>query len=74
MRIGGFEGEPYKLPRYVFDRQVLIEVCRKLAHIDKKYGEEHQIGVSFPIELTHYTCNSVSDALNLELEFKRFNY
>lgn len=74
MRVGGFEGEPYKLQRYVFDRQVLIEFCRQLTHIDKKYGEEHQTGVSFPIELTHYICNNVSDALNLELEFKRFKY
>lgn len=49
LRVDGFEGEPYNLLRYVFDMQVLIEVCRKLAHIDKKYGEEHQTGVSFPL-------------------------
>lgn len=24
--------------------------------------------------MTYYTCNSISDALNLELEFKKFNF
>lgn len=74
LRVGGFEGEPYKLSRYVFDRQVLMEVSRQLAYIEKKYREKHQTRVSFPIELTYYTCNSVSYALNLELEFKQFNF
>lgn len=73
LRVGGFEGEPYKLNRYAFDRQILMEMCRQLAYIDTKYRAKHWSGVSFPIELTYFICNSVSDALNLELELKKLN-
>lgn len=38
LRVGGFEGEPFKLPRYTFDSYVLIEVRKQLAYIDKKLG------------------------------------
>lgn len=34
--MGGFVGEPFHLPWYALDRFVLIELCRQLAHIDKK--------------------------------------
>lgn len=39
-----------------------------------KYRAKHQLGVSFPIELTYFICNSISDALNLELEFKKLRF
>lgn len=70
---GGFEGEPLKLPRYSFDSYVLIKVSRWLAHIDKKLVTKGKSEVVFPIELDYYSCKSVSDALNLELEFKKMN-
>lgn len=73
LRVGGFEGEPFKLPRYAFDSLVLIEVSRQLAHVDKRLGAKGEYGVAFPIELGYYSCKSVSDALNLELEFKKMN-
>lgn len=73
IRVGGFEGEPFKLPRYAFDSYILIEVCRQLAHIDKKLGTKSKSGVAFPIELGYYSCKFVYDALNLELEFKKLN-
>lgn len=31
LRVGGFEEEPYRLPRYAFDRQISMEICRQLA-------------------------------------------
>lgn len=71
--MGGFEGEQFKLPRYAFDSYILIEVSRQLAHIDKKLGTKGNSGVVFPIELGYYSCKSVSNALNLELEFKKMN-
>lgn len=74
LRVGVFEGEPYRLPRYAFDRQILMEICRQLPYIDTKYKARHQSGVSFPIELTYFIFNSISDALNLELEFKKLNF
>lgn len=73
IRVGGFEGQPFKLPRYAFDSYVLIEVSRQLAYIDKRLGAKGDFGVVFPIELGYYSCQSVSDALNLELDFKRMN-
>lgn len=51
-----------------------MEICRQLAYIDMKYRAKHHSGVSFPIELTYFICNSVFDALNLELEFKKLNF
>lgn len=71
--VGGFQGEPFKLPRYTFDNLVLIEVSRQLAHVDKRLGAKSESGVAFPIELGYYSYKSMSDALNLELEFKKMN-
>lgn len=71
--VGGFEGQPFKLPRYAFDSYVLIEVSRQLAYIDKRLGAKGESRVVFPIELGYYSCKSVSDTLNLELELKRMN-
>lgn len=51
-----------------------MEICKRLAYIDTKYRARHQPGVSFPIELTYFICSSVSDALNLELQFKKLNF
>lgn len=71
--MGIFKGEPFKLPRYAFDSYVLIEVSRQLAQIDKKLGKKGESRFIFPIELGYYSCKSVSDDLNLELEFKKMN-
>jgi len=74
IRVGVFDGELVKLPRYVFDHFVLIEVCRQLAHVDKKFSTKKGSCISFPIELGHYSCQSKSDALNLKVNLKKFNF
>lgn len=71
--VGGFEGTPFNLPRYAFNNYVLIEVSRQIAHIDKRLGTKGESGVVFPVELGYYSCKSVFNALNQELEFKRMN-
>lgn len=71
--VGGFEGEPFKIPRYTFASLILIEVSRQLAHVDKRLGAKHEFGVAFLIELGHYNYKFVSNAWNLELEFKKMN-
>lgn len=71
--VGGFEGELFKIPRYTFHSLVIIEVSRQLDHVDKRLGAKGESRVSFPIQLGYYSCKSVSDALNLELEFKKMN-
>lgn len=48
-------------------------MSRQLAHIDKKLGTKGEYGVYFPVELGYYSYKSMSDALNLELEFKKMN-
>lgn len=65
IQVGGFEGQPFKLPRYAFDSYILIEVSRQLAYIDKRLGEKGESGVVFLVELGYYSCQSVSNALNL---------
>lgn len=72
IRVGGFKGEPFRLPRYVSDYCVLIEVSRQLAYVVKANEDSSTSGI-FPIDLGHYSCKFVSDALNLELEFQRFH-
>lgn len=52
---------------------MLIEVSRQLAYIDKRLEAKGESGVVFPVELGYYNCKSVSDALNLELEFKKMS-
>lgn len=73
IQVGGFECQPFKLPRYTFDSFVLTKVSRQLAHIDKRLGAKGESGVVFPVKLGYYSYKLVSDALNLELEFKRMN-
>lgn len=73
IRIGGFEDEPFKLPKYALDSYVLLEVCRQLAHVDKKLGMKSESEAIFPVELGYYSCKTISDALNLELELKKMN-
>lgn len=52
---------------------MLIELCRQLAHIDKRILARQNSGVYFLVELGYYICHTVSDALNLELDFKNVN-
>lgn len=73
LRVGGFKGEPFRLPRYVSDSCILIEVSRQLAYMAKDYGKDSDTRRIFPIDLGHYSYKSVSNALNLELEFKKFH-
>lgn len=73
LRVGGFEGQPFKLSRYAFDNYVLIKVSKQLAYIDKRLGTKCGSGIVFLVELGYYSCKFVSNALNLELEFKRMN-
>lgn len=73
IRIGGFEDEPFRLPKYALDSYVLLEVSRHLAHVDKRFGMKSESEAIFPVELGHYSCQTVSDALNLELELKKMN-
>lgn len=71
IRVGGFEGEPFKLPKYALYNHVFIEVYRKLAHIYKRLRKKGKSRVAFLVELGYYSCKSIFDALNLELEFKK---
>lgn len=71
IRNGGFEDEPFKLPRYTLDSYVLLEVCRQLAHVDKKLGMKSESGAIFPIGLGYYSCKTTSDALNLQVQLKK---
>lgn len=73
VRVGVFESEPMKLPRYALDQFVLIEICRLLGHIDKKTVGKKDSRVSFPVDLGHYICKTLSDELNLEIYFKKLN-
>lgn len=49
--VGGFEGEPFRLPRYAFDSYILIEVSRQLAHIDKRLGGKANLELPFLLNL-----------------------
>ncbi|XP_059075449.1 U-box domain-containing protein 33-like [Cryptomeria japonica] len=71
--VRGFEGEAFKLLRFVLDRFVLIELCKQLSHIDKKSLARQDSGISFLVELGYHISHSVSDALNLEVDFKKLN-
>lgn len=59
--------------RFSLDHFVLIELCRQLAHIDKKTLARQDAGINFPVELGQYICHSVLDALNLEVDLKKLN-
>lgn len=50
LRISGFEGSPYKFPKYPTDKLVLLEVARQ-ANATRRILKEKVIGVSFPMAI-----------------------
>lgn len=74
LRVGGFEEEPMKLPRYAFDCFVLAELCRKLAHVIKKYADLSDREALFPLELGSFSCKSFVDAASVGVDLKNFNF
>jgi len=62
LRVGRFDGYPYKLPRYVDDKMVLIELCRQIGSLNKKCKDKRKPGIPFPIGLSHYNYKSFADA------------
>lgn len=66
LRVVGLDGYPYRWLRYVDDNLFLIELCRQLMSVQKKCRYKKNKGVTFPICLSHYKCESISKAEDVE--------
>ena len=62
MRVGEFEEELVKLPRYALDFFVLAKVCRQLFLVIKDNLPQENWESIFPIKLNPLTCSSIINA------------
>ena len=63
LRVGGFEDELVKLPRYALDCFVLAKLCRQLFSVIKDNLPQESWESIFPIKLNSLTCNNMINAL-----------
>ena len=64
IRIGGFPNKPLKLPHYCSHSMVLAEMCRQFASLVESFQISNKASsVFFTIEIGHYRCPSVKEAL-----------
>ena len=54
------------LPRFVDDKLVLIEMCRYISQINKLYRNRRIDKIHFPISIRYYSCDTTSNARNIE--------
>ena len=74
MRIGGFEEEPTKLPRYALDYFILVEICRKFFSITEDNSPQEDWEMAFPIKLGSLVCSSMTNASIIGINFLGFNF
>lgn len=59
LRVGGFSGEPIRLPRYCLDNIILYEICRQfVCMIESLESTKKSSSSIFPIEIGHYRCSN----------------
>ena len=64
IKVGGFPGEPLKLPRYCSDSVVLSEMCRQFVSVVESFQiSKRSSSIFFPIEIGHYRCPSLKEAI-----------
>lgn len=82
LRVSGFIGEPFLLPRYCTNRIILLEYARKMVHLQKFLSSRHKTrvtGEEFSLNLSFFSCQKthVEKAVEKELQdlqLKPFNY
>ena len=64
IRMGGYSGEPLKLPRYCLDPVVLSEMCSQFVSVVEFFEvSKRACSVFFPIEIGHYRCPNLKQAM-----------
>ena len=70
LRLAAFDGFPMKLPRYLDDMIVLVEIVRQEIQVNMLSTSLRKKGYEFPIKVGAYSCGSQSDAKNMLKEFE----
>lgn len=70
IRIGCFSGEPFILPRYPFDKIVLMDLSRQLIYVHEKQSQAHKSGLKFPESIGRYSVLTNPKAINMEEEMQ----
>ena len=64
IRMGGYSGEPLKLPRYFLDPIVLSKMCRQFVLVVESFEvSKRASSIYFPIEIGHYRCPNQKQAM-----------
>ena len=66
-----FDGFPLKLPKYLDDMIVLIEIVRQPIQVNVLSANLRKKGYEFPIKVGAYSCETRSNAKNILKAFKR---
>ena len=66
-----FDGFPLKLPRYLDDMIMLIEIARKAIQVNVLSVSLRKKGYEFPMKVGAYSCETRSDVKNILKAFER---
>ncbi|KAH9309447.1 hypothetical protein KI387_037358, partial [Taxus chinensis] len=64
----GFSGEPIKMPGYLNDRLIAMELSRQLVELHDLQSKRHKSTGFFPITVGHYNCISIHRARGMEAQ------
>ena len=72
LQIGAYNGFPKRLPRYLEDKVVLVELCQQILEVNTFCFNVKKIaGIPFPIVVGPSSCASKSNASNIVKRFKK---
>ena len=64
IKMGGYLGEPLKLPHYCLYPVILSEMCRQFVLVVESFEIcKSSSSIFFPIEIGHYRCPNLKQAM-----------
>lgn len=70
LHLAVFDGFPLKLPRYLVDMIMLMEIMRQALQVNVLSASLRKKGYEFPLKVGSYICESKSDAKNILKAFE----
>lgn len=73
LRIRCYDEQPFMLPRYPYDKNVLVELTRQMVVVHEKQSGSHRIGFKFLLSIRRYSINSIFKERAMEDEMRSDN-
>ena len=72
LHLAAFNGFPLKLPKYLDDMIMLMEIVRQALQVNMLSANLRKKGYEFPVKVGAYSCESRSDAKNMLKAFEKY--